>query len=200
MTQVAVNLSSDLNLVVQRENQAKKAVFGAFQGFIIISIIMSVLFRGAWWSVIPILASFYGFIEAVFLYQDRKNGVHPKLVRLRKDTLGSWFAFVLVSYIMSSLFAHQFWMAIPIVILFFGAIGKTIEYPGKKRAIEAEIKTETPVVQSAVQVENVQPTVIVESSQVEEKKDENLTGKYCPYCGSLHEEHSKFCGRCGQQI
>lgn len=201
MTQVSVQQASDPNVSLRKEENAKKAVFGAFQGFIIVSIIMGVLFRGAWWSVIPILATGYGFIEALFLYQDRKNGVHPKLIHLRKDTLGSWFAFVLVSYIMSSISFGAWWGVIPIVVLFFGAIGKTLEYPTKKRHLEAELQIRAPIAQPSIQpLERVQPVSVPVESQIVENGEEKHGDQYCPFCGNKLEHNAKFCGLCGQQL
>jgi hypothetical protein len=46
----------------------------------------------------------------------------------KEQVIGAWVGYIITNIILNALFPHVWWVFIPVIILFFGAIGKTIRY------------------------------------------------------------------------
>jgi hypothetical protein len=178
-----------------------KAVIGAFQGFIIVTIIMTILFRDAWWAQIVIIATFYGFVNAAWNFSAYRRGISYRRMKARESVTGAWLGLIIVSIVMNGLFYMVLWSAIPIVCAFFGAISAMAQYPAKIRAADAaDREMQSTIVplypESAPKIIQINTSPSVEESKINKKEEP----KYCPYCGHPLEVHVEFCGMCGAKI
>jgi len=114
--------------------QSRSAVVGTLTGFAIVTIVMVAVGQGAWWSIIPILCVGYGFIDQVVEYRLRKRYASKKEINALKAPMGAWFGFVLVSFIMSSIFGFFNWIALIVeVATFSGGVYTTMDYMNLKK-------------------------------------------------------------------
>ena len=184
----------DKNEYERKLQQSRSAVVGTITGFLIVTIIMVAVGHGAWWSIIPILCVGYGFIDQVVEYRLRKRYASKKEINAIKAPMGAWFGFVLVSFIMSSIFGSFFnWIALIVeVATFSGGVYTTMDYiNAKKRNFQ---KLEEPT--DSDENESYQEPISSETNEVK-SKDSAL---YCPFCGNKVSGGKEYCPSCGNQL
>ena len=174
--------------------QSRSSVVGTLTGFLIVTIVMIAVGHGAWWSIIPILCVGYGFIDQVVEYRLRKRYASKKEINAIKAPMGAWFGFILVSFIMSSIFGSFFnWIALIVeVATFSGGVYTTMDYYNAKRRNFQKLEEPT----DSGDIESYQEPIRSEIKDVISEDD----SQYCPFCGNKVSGGKKYCPSCGNQF
>ena len=174
--------------------QSRSAVVGTLTGFLIVTIVMVAVGHGAWWSIIPILCVGYGLFDQIVEYRLHKRYASKGKIKATKALTGAWFGFILVSFIMSSIFGSFFnWIALIVeVATFSGGVYTTMDYYNAKRRNFQKIKEPT----DSDDIESYQEPIRSETSDVKSKDE----GQYCPFCGNRISGGKKYCPSCGEQF
>ena len=169
------------------------AVLGTLTGLIIVTIVMVAVGQGAWWSYIAILAVGYGLFDQIVEYQLHKRYASKKKINAMKAMTGAWFGFILVSYIMGSIFGFFNWIALIVeVSTLCGAVYATMDYYNAKRRNFQKLKEPT----DSVDTESYQEQISPEATDVI-SKDSAL---YCSLCGTKTSGGAEYCPSCGTQL
>jgi len=174
--------------------ESRAAVVGTLTGFAIVTIVMVAVGHGAWWSIIPILAVGYGVFDQVVELRLRKRYATKKKINAMKAMTGAWFGFVLVSFIMSSIFLSFFhWIALIVeVATFSGGVYTTMDYYNAKRRNFQKRGEPT----DSVDTESYQEQISPETSDVKSKEGE----LFCAFCGNGISSTTEYCPSCGNQL
>lgn len=174
--------------------QSRSSVVGTLTGFLIVTIVMVAVGHGEWWSIIPILCVGYGFIDQVVEYRLRKRYASKKEINAIKAPMGAWFGFILVSFIMSSIFGSFFnWIALIVeVATFSGGVYTTMDYMNLKRRNFQKIEEPS----DSGDIESYQEPIRSETNDVTSEDD----SQYCPFCGNKVSGGKKYCPSCGNQF
>ena len=178
----------------EKLQQSRTAVLGTLTGFIIVTIVMVAIGHGAWWSIIPILCVGYGVFDQIVEYRLRKRYASKKEIMAIKAPTGAWFGFILVSFIMSSIFGSFFnWIALIVeVATFSGGVITTMDYiNSKKRNFQ---KSGEPI--DSGDGESYQEQISSEPSNVKSKNGEH----FCAFCGNKISSTTEYCPSCGNQL
>lgn len=175
-------------------HESRIAVLGTFTGLIIVTIVMVAVGQGAWWSIIPILAVGYGLFDQIVEYRLHKRYASKKEINATKAMTGAWFGFILVSFIMSSIFGSFFnWIALIVeVATFSGGAFTTLDYYNAKRRNFQKLEEST----DSDDNESFQEPIISETNDLKSKDDSH----YCPFCGNKVSGGKKHCPSCGNQF
>jgi len=175
-------------------HETRTAVLGTLTGLIIVTIVMVAVGQGAWWSYIAILAVGYGLFDQIVEYQLHKRYASKKKINAMKAMTGAWFGFILVSYIMSSIFGSFFnWIALIVeVATLCGAVYTTMDYYNSKRRNfqKSEKSTESD------EIESYQEPIRSETNDVKSKE----SAVYCPFCGNKISGGKEYCPSCGDKL
>ena len=184
----------DQNKYEKKLHESRTAVLGTLTGLIIVTIVMVAVGHGAWWSIIPILAVGYGLFDQIVEYQLHKRYASQRKINAMKAMTGAWFAFILVSFIMSSIFGSFFnWIALIVeVATFSGGAFTTLDYYKLKRRNFQKIEEPT----DSDDIESDQEPIRSETINVKSKDDAH----YCPYCGNKISGGKEYCPSCGEQL
>jgi len=197
-----VNMISNENISdpnFDQENYEKKlqesrsAVVGTLTGLLIVTIVMVAVGHGAWWSIIPILAVGYGFIDQVVEYRLRKRYASKKEINALKAPMGAWFGFVLVSFIMSSIFGFFNWIALIVeVATLSGAVYTTMDYiNAKKRNFQKIGEPAESEDTGSYQDQLSSEPIVVKSIESE---------LFCAFCSNSVSNSSEYCPSCGNHL
>jgi len=190
-----VNKISNENTEYERKlHQTRTAVVGTLTGLIIVTIVMVVVGRGAWWSIIPILAVGYGLFDQIVEYQLHKRYASKRKINAMKAMTGAWFGFILVSFIMSSIFGSFFnWIALIVeVATFSGGVYTTMDYYNAKRRNFQKLEEPTESDDS----ETYQEPIRSETTDVKSKDN----SYYCSLCGTKTSGSAEYCPSCGEHL
>jgi hypothetical protein len=155
---------------------------------------MIVVGQGAWWSYIAILAVGYGLFDQIVEYRLHKRNASRGEINVIKAMTGAWFGFIIVSYIMSSIFGSFFnWIAlIAEVATLCGAVYTTMDYYNSKRRNFQKLKEPA----DSDEIESYQEPIRSETNDVKSKDSE----VYCPFCGNKISGGKEYCPSCGNQL
>ncbi|MHA1562586.1 MAG: hypothetical protein ACTSPA_10725 [Promethearchaeota archaeon] len=150
--------------------------------------------RGAWWSIIPILAVGYGLFDQIVEYQLHKRYASKRKINAMKAMTGAWFGFILVSFIMSSIFGSFFnWIALIVeVATFSGGVYTTMDYYNAKRRNFQKLEEPSESDDS----ETYQEPIRSETTDVKSKDNSH----YCSLCGTKTSGSAEYCPSCGEHI
>jgi len=174
--------------------ESRSAVVGTLTGFAIVTIVMVAVGHGTWWSIIPILAVGYGVFDQVVELRLRKRYATKKEINAMKAMTGAWFGFVLVSFIMSSIFGSFFhWIALIVEIATFsGGVYTTMDYINAKKRnfqkIEEPAESED---NGSYQEQLSSEPIVVKSIESE---------LFCAFCSNRVSNNSEYCPSCGNHI
>ncbi|QEE14748.1 hypothetical protein DSAG12_00563 [Promethearchaeum syntrophicum] len=173
---------------------SRSAVVGTLTGLAIVTIVMVAVGHGAWWSIIPILAVGYGFIDQVVEYRLRKRYASKKEIDAIKAPMGAWFGFILVSFIMTSIFGSFFyWIALIVeVAVFSGGVYTTMDYVNAKKRNFQKRGEQTESADTGSYQEQLSPEPNIVKSNVHEL--------FCATCGNSISSSSEYCPSCGDHI
>ena len=174
-------------------HETRTAVLGTLTGLIIVTIVMVVVGQGAWWSYIAILAVGYGLFDQIVEYQLHKRYASKRKINAMKAMTGAWFGFILVSYIMASIFGFFNWIALIVeVATLCGAVYTTMDYYNSKRRNFQKSEEST----DSDDIESYQEPIKSETLDAESKD----SAVYCPFCGNKISGGKEYCPSCGDKL
>lgn len=113
-----------------------------------------------------------------------------------KKVYQSWVSFIIMTIILLILFSEAWWIVIPIIASFFGAIEITVEYFNKRTDLPRESvipsNPEKLIVQSTSNPPISSPGPVAESPPAD--------ALFCSACGGILQPDQKNCPICGFEI
>jgi len=174
-------------------HESRTAVLGTLTGLIIVTIVMVAVGQGAWWSYIAILAVGYGLFDQIVEYQLHKRNASKGEINAIKAMTGAWFGFILVSFIMDSIFGFFNWIALIVEIsTLCGAVYTTMDYYNSKRRNFQKLKEST----DSDDIESYQEPIRSETNDI---KSEDFS-HYCSLCGTKTSGSAEYCPSCGEHL
>ena len=110
-----------------------------------------------------------------------------------KKVYQSWVSFIIMTIILLILFSEAWWIVIPIIASFFGAIEITVEYFIKRSDIPRETVVPTNPKKSNIPITNESPNL--PSEPVAESPPADAV--FCSACGEMLQPNQKKCPVCG---
>jgi hypothetical protein len=155
----------------------KKGMFGTMQALIVWLILLVFLFKYTWWAWIPLFGISYGFVDQAVEYTIRKRSGSNEEIKVTKGALGAWFGFLIVFYIMYTLFGWVWFGLIAMVGTLFGALYATNDYFLKIK----QLRKNSPSMISAQNVQVKTPTDDLILTSGENTRVNNPMAQYCPH-------------------
>lgn len=121
----------------------------------------------------------------------QKSPPHPNPAW--KKVYQSWVSFILMTLILLILFSEAWWIVIPIIASFFGAIEITVEYLNKRTDIPRESVIPSNPEKNNIIITNQSPILPSESGAESPPAD----ALFCSACGEILQPNQKKCPVCG---
>ena len=162
-------------------------VVGALIGFLVVRIVMHALFGGAWWAIIPIIATFFHMIREIINYiNDKETRQNYQYSTSTDDLFGIWVAAIIVNIVMVAIFQGGWIGDLVSTILMIKAWETTIMFIWTRKQARELTPHNAPIIRVVVSEED-QPAPAASGEE---------NPQFCPMCGQHHNREENFCAAC----
>jgi hypothetical protein len=181
----------------------EREMVDAWIGYAVVSIVMTGLFAGMWWALIPQIILLISAIGKTIEYASNKKPVYIYST-IQEDLTGIWIAAIIVNIVMAALFRGAWWSNIPVAVLYIKALETTYYFyktNQQKSAEKSEIVNvplnllvKQPLIVPMQTSSGVQEVVYVKPAPI------TMPASFCAMCGTKNIAASKFCAMCGNEF